>query len=77
MGTLVPLGAGAALEGCQCWLRPPARWGGAGAALEGVGGLGRAGPQGNSRMGRMVLARFMDSDRNGAYQYQAIQVEGE
>ena len=74
---------------CNCYRHTGAPWsrscfGGAPELAEaacqvgwGRSRFGGAGPHGNSRMGCMVLARFMDSDRNGASQYQASQVEGE
>ena len=45
-----------------------------GAALDepvGVGSLGRAGIQGNAGAGHPVLARLMESDRNGPHHHLA------
>lgn len=67
-----PPSAGAILGG-YCWCRPVLRtkWGGVGTILEGpprAGLLGRAGPQKNAWARCMMLARLIESDKNGSYQ---------
>ena len=66
-------GVRATLEGHQCQLVPPARWSGHGVVFEGPS---KVGPQGNVGAGYTVLARLIESNRNGAHQSWASQLCG-